>query len=516
MKFREVVPDSNMSEEEREARWALWRAGDLSWKLKGKQIEIYNDLIDQSKDVSTILCSRRFGKSTATLVAEIEICLQTPFAIVKHACPTQKMVKEMMYPALRVIFHDSPPELELDKLWKESEGKLIFPNGSMLVIAGTDGNNADNLRGAYAHFVTADEAGFMDDLDYVIKSILLPQTDTTGGKLALLSTPNFYNPNHEFHTEYVFPYESSGNLVKFNIYDSPMLDDNERKKIIARFKKGEKDPKFLCEYMVEVPRSTETTIVPEFYEHKNDILFDESDRNLENPEESLYPEKPEFCDFYVSGDIGVNDLTIFIFGYYNFLTAQLVILDEWVMNGMEMSTLTIAEGIKAKEEKWFRSSYMDQRLEPFKRVMDNNLQMITDLKKLHGLSFKATKKDNKVAQINNLRVFISEGRLKIHRRCKNLIYHLTSGQWKQTKSSKNEFDHLDESIDGELPANHCDGIDALNYLVRNLDQNRNPFPYAPLQISENQHISQAAREAIEDKRSRKSIMQTIFGLKGKK
>ena len=88
------------------------------------------------------------------------------------------MVKKMIYPALKVIFHDAPPELNLDLLWNASEGELRFPNGSILTIAGTDGNNADNLRGAYAHLVIADEAGFMDDLDYVIKSVLLPQTDT--------------------------------------------------------------------------------------------------------------------------------------------------------------------------------------------------------------------------------------------------------------------------------------------------------------------------------------------------
>ena len=65
MKFREVVPTSQFSQEEVKARHELWRQGDLSWKLKGKQDEIYKDILNQNKDVSVILCSRRFGKCLA-------------------------------------------------------------------------------------------------------------------------------------------------------------------------------------------------------------------------------------------------------------------------------------------------------------------------------------------------------------------------------------------------------------------------------------------------------------------
>ena len=62
MKFREVVPVTQFSKEILEARHALWRQGDLSWKLKGKQVDLYNDIIDQTKDVSVILCARRLRK----------------------------------------------------------------------------------------------------------------------------------------------------------------------------------------------------------------------------------------------------------------------------------------------------------------------------------------------------------------------------------------------------------------------------------------------------------------------
>lgn len=498
MKFRQVIDRTVLSTEERDARWELWRQGDLSWKLKGKQMDIYNDIIDQTKDVSVILSSRRIGKTSSALVAEIEVCLQHPDAIVKHACPTQKMVKKMMYPALKVLFHDAPPELELDKLWNASEGELRFPNGSIITIAGTDAGNADNLRGAYAHLVVADEAGFMDDLDYVVKSVLLPQTDTTGGRLILLSTPNFYNPQHEFHTEYVFPAEASGSLIKLNIYDSPMVDDKERQKIINRFAKKENDPKFLCEYMVEIPKTTESTVIPEFYPNRKEII----DPNMTVPLDPV--------DFYTGGDIGVRDLTCFLFSYYDFKTATLCVVDEWVANGMEMTTETIASAIKLKESTWYNNE-IGNYVRPFKRVMDNDLKLITDLRVLHQLNFTATKKDNKVAQINQLRLLISEGRLRIHPRCKHLIYHVENCQWKDGKGVGNEFAHLTDSIDGDIKGGHADGLDALNYLVRNINFGHNPTPFTSIIVAENQHYANQNQDT-----PKTNFMKKIFGHKGKK
>jgi len=495
MKFRPVIDRTELSQEEKEARWELWRMGDLSWKLKGKQVDIYNDITDQNKDVSVVLCSRRIGKSTSALIAEIEVLIQNPDAIIKHACPTQKMVRKMMYPALKVIFHDAPPEFELEKLWNASEGELRFPNGSILTIAGTDGGNADNLRGAYAHIVVADEAGFMDDLDYVIKNVLLPQTDTTGGKLILLSTPNYYNPQHEFHTEYVFPYEAAGKVIKLTIYDSPMVDDKERIKIINRFNKKEDDPKFRCEYMVEIPKTTEATIVPEFYANRKDII-------------DIDMEIPDKCDFYTSGDVGVKDLTAFLFGFYDFKNATLNILDEYIDNGLEMSTTQIAEGIKLKESKWFNQHGV--YVKPFKRVMDNALQYITDFRVLHGLNFKATKKDKKIAQVNNLRVLISEGRLKIHPRCKHLIYHIENAQWLDGKGIVSEFSHLTDSIDGDIKGGHADALDALIYLVRNMNYNHNPKTDATVPISESQHFSGSNKES-----PKKQLMNRLTGNRNK-
>jgi hypothetical protein len=504
MKFKPVILDTREDPEIVKAKHELWRQGDLAWKLKGKQVDIYNDITDQTKDVSVVLCSRRFGKSFSNLIAALEVCIQTPLAVVKYACPTQKMVKSIILPALRIIFADAPPEFDINKLWKAGDNKLEFPNGATIDIAGTDAGNVESLRGSYAHLLICDEAAFMDDFLNVIQSVLLPLVDTTGGKLIMTSTPNFNLPQHSFHTEYVFPNEGSDNVVKFTIYDSPMLNDKEKDKIIARYKKGTEDPRFRCEYLVEIPRATENTIVPEFYEHRNHILLRDEDRK------PLDIKLPQYCDLYVGGDHGKRDLTVFVFGYYDFKEATVYIIDEWVGNGSEMTTATVAEAIKAKEKLRFVDEYGNQR-KVFKRVMDNNLQMIDDFRILHNLQFSATKKDNLIGSVNELRVLIEEGRLKIHPRCKHTIYHIENAQWKDNKTGKKEFAHLTDSIDGDIKGGHCDALAATLYLVRNVKQNHNPYPDANSVIGESQHGN-----IINNQTSTQRMMDKLVGIKRKR
>lgn len=449
---------SKKEAEKKAAIKKLWEMGELSWKLKGKQKDIYDNIVNAIDDVITILVSRRFGKSFVNCLRAVEVCLKTPDAIVKYACPKQKMVSTIIKPIMRLILKDCPDHLKPE--WKSQDKVYLFPNGSEIQVAGTDHGNAENLRGGYANLLICDEAGFMDDLDYVIKSILLPTTDTTDGKLILTSTPNFKDPQHEFHEEYVFPAEAEGKLTKYTIYDSPMLTEAKIQKIIDRYPGGIDNPKFRCEYLCEIPRTTENTVIPEFSLTKEQNIISDI-------------EMPHHFDGYVSGDVGFRDLTVMLFGYYDFMNAQLVIIDELVMNGPEMTTDELAKRIKEKEELRLFNTELNMPVAPYLRIMDNDLKLINDLARLHNMYFAATKKDNKEAQINQVRLWVQQGKIKIHERCKHLIYHIENAQWDKNRKG---FLHLKDSLTGEIRGGHCDALDALIYLVRNVNEARNPFP----------------------------------------
>ena len=108
--------------------------------------------------------------------------------------------------------------------------------------------------------------------------------------------------------------------------------------------------------------------------------------------------------------------------------------------------------------------------------MYNNLIMMNDLNKLHGLPFLATEKDNKEAQINNVRMMISNNQIVINPRCKHLIYHVKGASWKEGNSVNRIFSELSDTPDHSIRGGHADALDALIYLVRNIVRSKNPYP----------------------------------------
>jgi len=243
-------PKSSKRKEEmsREAAIAaLWGQGRLAWKLKGKQTEIYDHFTNPKDDDDIMACliSRRFGKSFTLCLIAIETCLQKPFALVKYACPKQKQVESTIRPIILKIIKDCPDDIKCE--WKTQSKSWVFPNGSEIQIAGTDGGNYDTLRGGASDLCIADEAAFMDDLETVIYSVLAPTTDTTDGKVLLATTPNDKDANHEFHEHFLHPLEASGKLLKFTYKDSPMVDEAKMNKIIKRYPGGTNNIKFRCE-----------------------------------------------------------------------------------------------------------------------------------------------------------------------------------------------------------------------------------------------------------------------------
>ncbi len=451
----------------------LWEMGELHWKLNKVQREIKEMTLNDTTKTSVVVVSRRTGKTWWLLTEALEQCLKQSNSVVKFLFPQQKDAKFNIQPLMRMITEDCPEHLK--PKWNSQDKTYSFDNGSQLQLAGSNAGNVENIRGGFAHLCIIDEAGFCTDLKYAIRSVLSPTIRTTGGRIIMASTPS-RSPDHEFITEFMIPYKAAGRLKIFTLWDNPNFTDEIRNEIIAEYPLGEKDPDFLREYMCEIAIDKEAAVCAEFFENKNKIVF--SDETL--------PEVPEFLDFYVGGDIGYVDLTVMLFGYYDFRNAQIVITDELVMSGPTMTTLELAKQIKLKEKIRFRKGAFDAA--PYMRVMDNDLKLINDLRQLHDLGFLPTKKDNKSGAINEMKIWMQQGRIKIHERCEHLIYHLEYGQWNKSRS---DFKRLADSPDKKIKGGHVDAIPALYYLIRNIHTHRNPFPDGyGYKITENTHVSQ--------------------------
>lgn len=477
----------------KEAINELWNRGNLSYKLKGTQHQVYNAFKNANDDINVICCSRRFGKSFILCLLAVETCITKSDAVVKYACPTQKQVKEIVRKIMRPILEDCPPHLKPE--WKEAEKLYLFPNGAEIQMAGTDNGNIENIRGGHAHICIVDEAGFATELDYAVDNVLAPTTDTTNGKVILASTPNYKDPNHIFNTEYVLPRQNAGTLVKFTIHDAPMISEDRKRKIIERY--GEDNPRYRCEYLCEVAIDPEKLVIGEFTPEKSQEIVKEVPM-------------PAYCDLYVSMDIGYRDLTGVLFAYFDYMNSTIVVLDELVINGPSLTSDLLASEIQKKEQELFRHPKSGIVKDPCLRISDNNNPiLLNDLFRLHNLSFVATAKDNKEAQINEVKLRIKQNRIIIHPRCKTLIYHLRAAKWDKKRK---DFERLKDIRETGVRGGHADLLDALIYLVRNVMVSKNPFPDGYFDLS-GSDVFDTGKSSINQKAL--DFMRKIMNIKDK-
>ena len=427
----------------------LWNRGVLHWKLHEGQKKLYDSYTNSTGKTVVWSCSRRLGKSFALCVLAIETCLKAPNSVVKYVAPTAKHVTMIIRPLIRDILKDCPRDLRPE--FRSADKIYRFPNGSEIQMAGADNGHAEALRGGSSNLCIVDEAGFVsNDLRYIVQSILIPTTTTTRGKIILSSTPPL-SADHEF-VSYMKEAEYRGNYVKMTIYDNPMLSPETVQEIIDELG-GVDSPDFRREYLCHIIVDEEHAVIPEFNE---------------DLEKELVKEwvAPAYRDLYVAGDIGFKDLTVFLFAYYDFRNAKVVIEDELVMSGKKMTTAYMAEQLKSKESTLWTSKLTKEQQAPYLRVCDNNLIVINDLHTLHNLHFLPTQKDDKQAAINNFRIMLAQKKVIIHPRCKTLIYHLKNATWASNRKT------YDRSPD----AGHYDAVDAVVYLIRNIVYTKNPYP----------------------------------------
>jgi hypothetical protein len=433
-----------------QAREILWRKGNLSFLLDSNQVEMVNLYKNSVTKTLVWSMSRRIGKSYTLCVIAIELCLTKKNAVVKFLQPKQKDVRTNIRPLMREIIASCPEELK--PIEKSSASEWVFPStGSKIQFAGCDNGRAESVRGSNADLCIIDEAGFVSrDLDYIVNSILLPTTTMTKGKIILCSTPP-KSQSHEFVT-FINIARHEGAYCHKNVFHNPRLTKADID-LLAKAAGGYESVNFRREYLAQIIKDDNYAIVPEFNEELKAKIVKEWPR-------------PPFYDTYVAMDVGMKDLTVVLFAYFDFRVNKLIIEDEYVINGQQFTTDALARGIKEREAKIFTHPVTGECPDPFKRVSDNNLILINDLYRLHGLIFHPTRKDDADAALNNMRIMLKDELIIINPRCKTLILHLESGVWNKSKTS---FDRSGDK-------GHFDAIDSLKYLVRNVEFQKNPYP----------------------------------------
>jgi len=434
----------------KEAVDALWRLGrvcDLLLDINQKAIiKMYYERPTRKQ---VVVFPRQTGKTYCLLALATELCLNNKNFIILFIAPRKTQARKIAKTTMREILESCPPDLLPN--YKTQENVFEFHNGSVIEMAGNNAGNIEDCRGPKAHLVICDEVGFWDDLAYSVNSVLFAKLNTTKGKLMMTSTPpkSAGHPFQSFYEEASFKKAS----LKRTIYDCPRYTDLEIEEFADELG-GFESIEFRREYMSEFIVDSSMAVIPE----ATDELMGQIVREVP---------KPKFYDKYVAMDIGFKDLTFILFAYFDFRAGKVVVEDEIVINGPEMTTDKLAYLIYEKERLLWGEELNSDAIEPFLRVADTNLILLNDLYVNHGLIFQPTDKDDNAGSINNMRMMLNSERVLIHPRCKKLIFHVQNATWKDDKRKQ-----YDRSPD----AGHYDGVDALKYLLRNVQYHRNPFP----------------------------------------
>jgi hypothetical protein len=421
-----------------------WENGDLFWKLQDHQIDIYQFLRSRTGLTCVALLSRRYGKTHVCYIADVEDCIRTPGSRIAYFYPTLKQGKQIIFPIADTVFEDAPKEQT--GTWSEQESCYEFQNGSKIYILGCDTmRDIDRLRGAKYSSIRIDESGVHHYLKYLYKSVLLPTLLTMQVKplITFMGTPSL-SIDHEFRTIY----ESNnlkGDAIRKTILDNTAIPEDTRDQFIEEsggYNSTETKREYFCEWVTD----SEYAVIPEWRDH----FIEEKDHT-------------EFYKFYpivCSMDIGGRDKTAIVWGYYDSKRGQLIVEHEAILTGQETTPAKIADAIKEVESLYYEGKTI-------RRWADNNaVILLQDLAINHNINFNPTSKDLKLAMVADCRTMVGAGRVVLHPRVIELAGCLRSAIWDSTKTTFQR-----SSIFG-----HFDALDALIYLVRNLDDNSNPIP----------------------------------------
>ena len=429
----------------------VWRQNRfLDIILNSYQKEMLNGFTASSNVMYFMLCSRRMGKTWILCAESIRQCLEHAGSRVLFLSTTTDQIVEICGQTFDLILENCPEDVKPH--FNKKSNKYIFKNGSEIRVKGMDYSGADAVRGVKAHLIVFDEACFMRNLQGAI-DVVMPMVIATGGRILFGSTP----PDSAGHdsVDVIRRCEMADALVKKDI--NVTLDILYNQKQIDSFihEAGGKDSTVARrEYFCEIVTETDLAIFPACSE-------EHMARNIIAP----VPAPKYSPDLYVSMDIGFRDLTVIIFGYWDFLQAKLMIQEEVVFPKNKASTDAIAEAVLRTEERLWDG------LVPKKRISDIDPRLIVDLKRISGIEFRATKKDNKEAQVNQTNLMFINSQIQIDPKCKVLIDHCKYGVWNEARTQYQRSNKM----------GHFDAVDALVYLVRNIDRSTRGMPSQVLQ-----------------------------------
>jgi hypothetical protein len=417
--------------------------------------------------------SRRIGKTFSSHLMVIEACVRLPGSRYVIAAPSEKHLKKFTQPTIEAICADAPPEFQPH--FDRSASEYKFPNGSVISIHGcdTDGKISRMGRGPAAHGILFEECGEIPNLEKAVK-VTAPQLLSTRhipgcGWVLFVGTPP-ESTSHYFVT-ICNRYRQDDREIHYTVFDGHYSPQQ-----LEEFLEEDADGMPLEEY-----RESEAYR----REWLGELIGDPSKMVLKLATEGnmklcvqryldIGGRRPSHFVVYESLDIGWEDWTFFLFGWWYFQIQTLVIEKELVYrNGFKREEL--ARDVLKVEEDFLghgrRSPYQEIHTQP-RRWSDYAPELLSELSSEYDLPFNITAKEDRDTAINQCDRMIpgygSAGRLAINPECKELLAQMPAATWNKQRT---EFARNAMKKHG-----HYDGVASLVYMSRNVVRTENPVP----------------------------------------
>lgn len=410
-----------------------------------------------------------------------------PGRLIKYAAQLGVSVRGIIAPTIGILTADMPQEFrpaedKTDHVWR-------FPsqNGapkSEIKAAGVNLGHHDDLRGPRSHLVIQDECAFYDAFEKV-QEVLLPQLSTTGGPSVYATTPPD-SPSHPYE-QVCQANKARGRYVHRTIYEHPRMSPERIAEYLTeqaalkgltleQFKKTTYFRReFLCMHIVEASRAV-------CQEWSEDAGSGYPEGVTWGDVHTVAVERPQFCDWYDSLDIGfTRDPSAWLGAYWDWTNGRLVVEMESEPLRQPRADVLGEEILRLRRLLWPTTSKPPTPLDcqrspcgqywmPRLSVGDGSGNGAEKLRELHehniGLDFIHALKPDLESRVNAVRVLVAQGKLWVHPRCANLRKQLATGLW--ADKQKSDFERTED--------NHLDHFSALVDLVQHIDRQRCPVP----------------------------------------
>lgn len=370
-------------------------------------------IAESRKRFRVVDCGRGFGKTTLAIEEIIGVGVAHRDRRVLYIAPTIQQARDIAWEALkkRVLpITTKTNESRLDiKIRTQDQGE------STIILRGWE--SIETLRGQEFDFIVIDEVASMRGFWTGWQEVLLPTLRMSKGGVLFISTPKGFNHFYDLFNTRGEAWES----FHFTSYDNPLLDPKE----IEQAKLTMTPDRFAQEYLADF-RKQEGLVYKEFSRdlHTYEAIPMSHERYM------IAGIDPGYTNPFAILDIQTDGETYWV-------------EDEWYKTGK--TDEQAADYVAAKR---YKAVYPDPE----------RPQFIAELEK-RGVNTREVIKGKRSIEegVQKIREMFLAGRLKINKRCLNLINELETYHYPDSKDGVNE---------DERPVKENDhALDALRYAL---------------------------------------------------